>query len=132
MSAILENLPIHPCLVLAHPDPVYSFVTSRAFRQLGWDVYQAATGPEARELARVFRAQVVVLDADLPEESGWLTCAKLLEERPGVKVLLVSANPKPRDHEFRAFVGAAGLFPRSAGVGPLLRFAQENTLASVG
>ena len=34
--------------------------------------------------------ELVVLEADLQGESGWLTCAKLTRERPGCKVVLVS------------------------------------------
>jgi ActR/RegA family two-component response regulator len=131
MFAMLENLLVRPCLVLGHADPVYAAATSRAFGRQGWDVYQAATGPEARRLARICRAQVVVLDTDLPGESGWLTCAKLLQERPEVKVLLVSGYPQPGDLDFCAFVGAAALLPRSAGVGPLLELAREIDLVPV-
>ena len=75
MFAVLDDIRVQPCLVLAHPDPVYAAVVSRAFRRLGWDVCPAGTGPEARRLAQLLQAQLVVLDTQLPDETGWLTCA---------------------------------------------------------
>jgi len=103
-------------LILAHPDTEYETAIARAFRRMGWDVYSAHSGPEARRLARRLDADVVVLDADLPEESGWLTCDKLTREQPLAKVILVSDNLSPRNQELAAFVGASALV--SYGDGP--------------
>jgi CheY-like chemotaxis protein len=125
MFAILEELHAPLSLVVAHPDPDYVAAVSRTFRQLGWDVYPAQTGPAARRLAWNVRAELVVLDIDLPEETGWLTCAKLSEEQPGSCILLIASDLDRADPEFARFVGAAGLYPLSAGVGPLLKHAHE-------
>src|SRR5262249_23638451 len=97
-----------PCLVLAHPDTMYAAVASRYFRQCGWDVFLADSGPQARRLARELNPLVVALDVELREQSGWLTCWKLLHEQPRLKVLLISSHPAPDRHRFAAFVGAAG------------------------
>ncbi len=132
MFAMLEDLHIRPSLVLAHSDPVYAATVGRAFCQLGWDVYQAHTGPEARRLAFNVRAELVVLDVDLPDESGWLTCAKLTEELPGTRALLVYRHAEKADPEFARFVGAAGLYPAAAGAEPLLNQAREIDPAWIG
>jgi DNA-binding response OmpR family regulator len=108
-----------PCLILAHPDTAYETAIARAFRRMGWDVYLAQTGPEVRRLARMLDADVVVLDADLPEESGWLTCDKLTREQPLAKVLLISDNLSPRNQEFAAFVGASALVSYEDGLAAL-------------
>jgi CheY-like chemotaxis protein len=92
-----------PCLVIAGFDAS----VARAFRRRGWDVYSARTGPEARRLARMMEADLVVLDTFLPEESGWLTCEKLTRECPDVRVVLV--DPDPRRRQLAEFVGAAAL-----------------------
>jgi ActR/RegA family two-component response regulator len=92
-----------PCLVLAGFDAG----VARSFRRRGWDVYSAKTGPEARRLARMMEADLVVLDTFLPEESGWLTCEKLTHESPDVRVILV--DPDPRRAQLAEFVGAAAL-----------------------
>ncbi len=98
-----------PCLILAHPDREYEAAIARGFRRLGWDVYLAQSGPEVRRLVRMMDADVVILDADLPEESGWLTCDKLTREQPLAKVVLVSDNLSPRNQELATFVGASAL-----------------------
>jgi CheY-like chemotaxis protein len=98
-----------PCLVLAHPHPDSQAVLSRGFRRLGWDVYVASSGPEARRLARMLEADIVILHVDLPEESGWLTCDKLTREQPLAGVILISDDLSPRNQELADFVGAGGL-----------------------
>jgi CheY-like chemotaxis protein len=116
-----ENPSYRPCLILAHRDPLYAAVAGRCFRQLGWDVYGAGTGPEARRLARMLEADWVVLDTDLPEESGWLICDKLLREQTPIKVILVATDPEPRDAERAAFIGASALVDARDGPAVLLQ-----------
>jgi ActR/RegA family two-component response regulator len=98
-----DNVCCTPCLVLAG----FEGAVAREFRRRGWDVYPARTGPEARRLARMVQADLVVLDTFLPEESGWLTCEKLTQEMPGVRVVLI--DPDPRRAALAEFVGAAAL-----------------------
>ncbi|HVS35065.1 MAG TPA: response regulator [Gemmataceae bacterium] len=129
MSVAVEDFAgFRPCLILAHADSVYAARVLRAFRRQGWDVYAAHSGPEARRLARMLQPQVVVLQADLPEESGWLTCDKLTRENPSVRVVLVGDDPTPHLADFAAFVGAAALIGRADGAGGLLDYGQEPAL----
>lgn len=110
-----------PCLVLAHPDGAYMAWASRAFRLRGWDVYPARNGPEARRLAALLDAELVILDTDLPGESGWLTCDKLLEARPLTKVVLVADEVDARAERFAEFVGALAVVERRGGAASLVR-----------
>jgi CheY-like chemotaxis protein len=105
-----------PCLILGHSDSNYAINARRALRQLGWDVYLAGTGPEARRLAKMLAAEIVILDTELSEESGWLTCEKLVRDEIPLKVFLVSKTVNPVSEEFRQFVGAAGLISYHDGV----------------
>ncbi|HTU19998.1 MAG TPA: response regulator [Gemmataceae bacterium] len=109
-----------PCLILAHPHVNYEALLARAFRRLGWDVYLTRSGPEARRLARMLEADVVILHADLPEESGWLTCDKLTREQPFVRVILVSDDVSPLNRELASFVGASVLVNHADGLAPLI------------
>src|SRR5262249_4734051 len=103
-----------PCLVLAYADSVQASLTCRHLRRLGWEVRLASSGPEARRLVRVVAPDVVLLDTDLREESGWLTCAKLRLEFPEQIVVLVTGEVTPEAQEFARFVGATSIMPRSA------------------
>ncbi len=135
MNAAAEDYAEHrPCLILAHADPVYSAQVLRTFRRQGWDVYTAQSGPEVRRLARMLEPQLVVIQADLSEESGWLTCDKLTRESPSIQVVLVAADPTARHVAFAEFVGAAALADRRDGMAallPRLRLA-EPALPAVG
>jgi CheY-like chemotaxis protein len=124
MNATIDNtVCCSPCLVLAGFDAGIA----RAFRLRGWDVYPARSGPEARRLARMAEADLVVLDTFLPEESGWLTCEKLTRELPGVRVVLV--DPDPRRAELAEFVGAAALVG-SAGLSALMELDPAEALST--
>jgi DNA-binding NarL/FixJ family response regulator len=59
---------------------------------------------------------MVILDTDLPDETGWLTCDKMTREQPGLKVFLVSQRRSPEQARFADFVGAAGLLWRYGGL----------------
>jgi len=103
-----------PRLVLAFSDTARAALTSRHFRRLGWEVHQAATGPEARRLAHALRPQAVLLDVDLRGESGWLTCAKLMLGRCDFKVVLLADVVTPEMEDHADAVGAAALVCRGA------------------
>jgi DNA-binding response OmpR family regulator len=115
-----ESVYYRPCLLIAHADSGYAARASRAFRRVGWDVYVARTGPEARRLARMLYPDLAILDADLPEESGWLTCEKLVSEQRLLRVILVGNADAPENEDFAAFVGATGYVPRCRGVAELV------------
>lgn len=114
------NSEASPCLIVAHGDSAYEIALARGFRRLGWDVYLARSGPEVRRLVPLLDADVVLLDAELPQESGWLTCEKLTAEHPLVKVVLITAEPGPLNQQFAAFVGASALVRRGDGLTPLI------------
>jgi DNA-binding response OmpR family regulator len=102
---------MRPRLVVAHTDENYVAQLCQSFRLRGWDVYIAPDGPEARRFARDFDAVALVLEADLPGESGWLTAAKAGRELPQVKVFLTSPAPGGERRRFALFVGATLIRP---------------------
>jgi DNA-binding response OmpR family regulator len=131
-AASEENVGFRPCLVLAHASPVYTAQACRAFRRLGWDVYTARSGPEARRLARMLAADAVVLDTALPGESGWLTCEKLTGELPRVRAVLVAPTAGGQEARFAAFVGAGLLLREADGVAALVREFSAASLPAAG
>ena len=85
-------------------------------RQAG--VHVPTAGVDPRETARKSRARAVVLDtAPVGQESGYLTCKKLLLEQPATKVVLVGQNVMPDDRRLAEFVGATALVAASNTLG---------------
>jgi DNA-binding response OmpR family regulator len=128
MNLTEQTVACSPCLVLAGFDAA----AARELRRRGWDVYPARTGPEARRLARMLEADLVVLDTLLPEESGWLTCEKLTREVPGVRVILVDPAPDAQRAELAEFVGAAALVGRHDGLEELLEMDPTEKMFAAG
>jgi CheY-like chemotaxis protein len=114
------NPTYRPCMVLACAERTWTQQARRILRRLGWDVYQAEVGPEARRLARMLEPDLILLDCRLPGESGWLTCAKLTRERPGTPVLLLGSRGDPASLRLAAFVQASALLDRDEDPGPAL------------
>jgi len=83
-----------------------------------------------RRLVREAAPSVVVLATDLADESGWLTCAKLTEEFPEVRVILVGPAPTLREYEFADFVGASALLKQRNSTAALLHELEELALAA--
>lgn len=105
-----EQLPDwKPCVVLAVIHGAEQ--VSRQFRLRGWDPYIAESGPQLRRLVRLLEADLAVLDVALDEESGWLTCAKLREEWPAGRIVLLGRDGARR-RRLAAFAGADALVPR--------------------
>jgi DNA-binding response OmpR family regulator len=95
-----------PRLLLGYADAAYASECGRHFRRIGWEVQLVASGKEARELARTNRPDVVVLDADLVDESGWLTSAKISTENPDLRILLVADEQTDLTQSRLLMVGA--------------------------
>jgi len=104
-----------PRVVLAYADSTYAALCCRYFRRQGVQVHLASSGTEARRLARTLAPGALVLDTKLHDESGWLTCAKLVAENGGVRVVLVAPELNRQSLALADFVGASALVPREAG-----------------
>jgi DNA-binding response OmpR family regulator len=111
---------IRPRMVVAYADSVHAALSARHFRRLGWEVHLASSGPDARQLTRNLGPEVVILDTQLPDESGWLTCAKLMLGEGAQKVVLVSPDATDEEQRLADAVGAAALVSRETGVPALV------------
>jgi len=127
-----KPLTFRPRLVMAYADSVHAALSARHFRRLGWEVHLASNGPEARRLARNLAPEVVILDTQMPDESGWLTCAKLMLENGAQKVVLVSAQVTPEEMRQAEQVGAAAVISRFHGVPTLVDEVMEKAVPHAG
>ena len=95
-----------PRMLLAYTDAAYASACGRHFRRLGWEVQMVASSGEARELAGDYRPDVVVLDAALLDESGWLTSAKISTENPELQIVVVADQRNDNMEQRLRMVGA--------------------------
>jgi DNA-binding response OmpR family regulator len=101
--------------MLALNDTVLAASMGRQLRRLGWAVHVTKSGEEARQLCREYSPQVVVLDTRLQDQSGWLTCEKMLRDDPTLKVILFASQPEADGEAFAEFVGPAKLIRQVQG-----------------
>ena len=110
MTALLrKSVGIRDRVVVALNDTVFAAWIARRLRRLGWGVHLARSAAEARRLTAEFSPQVVVLDTQLWDQSGWLTCEKILRYDPTLRVVLVASQRERDGDAFAEFVGAAAM-----------------------
>jgi DNA-binding response OmpR family regulator len=89
----LQSAEAHQSVILVADDEalVRNLVTL-LLQQDGHLVLSAANGHEGLELSRRYAGtmDLVITDVDMPRLNGTDLCAHLLEERPGIKVLMMS------------------------------------------
>jgi DNA-binding response OmpR family regulator len=104
-----------PRMLLAYADAAYASDCGRHFRRLGWEVQMVGSGIEARSFADEYVPDVVVLDAELLDESGWLTSAKISSANPGIHIILVANDWTSSIQERAQMVGAEECVSRMDG-----------------
>ena len=68
------------------PDTVE--VVERMLRGRGFEIAHAYDGDQALEAAHRLKPDLIVLDVMMPEQDGWLVCAKLKAIRPSPKIII--------------------------------------------
>ena len=92
----------------------------RGFRRLLEDdpdlevVGEGSDGPQAEELARQLKPDVIVLDYALPGQNGALTARKILAAQPTVKILILSMHSEPSYVTQSREAGATGYLLKNA------------------
>lgn len=92
----------------------------RGFRRLLEDdpelevVGEGSDGPQAEELARQLKPDVIVLDYALPGQNGALTARKILAVQPTVKILILSMHSEPSYVTQSREAGATGYLLKNA------------------
>lgn len=84
-------------------------------------VGEAATGLEAIELARSTAPDAVLMDVDMPEMDGLAAAARLVEERPGTQVLMLTVHEDEETIFDAVRAGASGYLTKSTGSAELGR-----------
>jgi DNA-binding response OmpR family regulator len=98
-----------PRVVIGHRDQAYAAWLSQQLHGVGWESVTVDSAAKARVLARSEHTVALLLDVELQDESGWLTCDKVTRERPELCVVLLSRDTRPEKQRFATFVGARAL-----------------------
>lgn len=103
-------------VLICDPDPLARRVIRDALQEAGDFIVpgEASTAIEVIELCRYYRPEVAMLEIDLPDASGIATTRRIIDEAPGVKVLILSRE-EGEDTQLEALTaGASGFVPKSA------------------
>ena len=122
-------LPSHPRLLLAYTDSAHASRCVRYFRRLGWEVHMVASGAEAQRLAVEMAPHVVVVDAALPDESGWLIAARIRRAAPQQRVILLTETADAPARERADALGIAGPVERADGPEALAALVYDRPLS---
>jgi DNA-binding response OmpR family regulator len=120
IARIDASLARRPRIVVAYADSVYAAQCARHFRRLGWEVHLAHSGHDARRLAGLIEPQVVVVDTELPSQSGGLACAKAMSASGSYRVVLVSPAVGEGELRLAEEIGAAAIVARTEPVKALV------------
>lgn len=71
-------------------------------------VGEASSGPEAIQMARIFRPQVVVMDVRMPEGGGVEACRDLRDQSPEIQVIMLTSYSDDEALFNSIMAGAAG------------------------
>jgi DNA-binding NarL/FixJ family response regulator len=112
MAVLQRNPAYRPLMILGYADSAHAAQCGRYFRRLGWEVRLVASATEVRRLLETFSPRAIVLDTELPDESGWLACAKIMHEDPSRYVVLLTPDASPEASRQAVEVNAAGVVSR--------------------
>jgi DNA-binding response OmpR family regulator len=112
MVRLEKHTVYRPLLIWAYADSAHAAQGGRYFRRQGWEVRLVASAAEVRRLLATCNPHAIVLDTELPDESGWLTCAKITYQEPARKVILLAPDSSSARFWNVANVNAAGLVTR--------------------
>jgi DNA-binding response OmpR family regulator len=109
-----------PRILIVEDNEMLLEVMSEALRREGYSFEVARTGDEAIQKAYASKPDMVLLDIDLPGQSGYLVAAKLKVSRPSPRVLFITALPRGQSDRVANFLRVDGILHKPFGVSRLL------------
>lgn len=108
MPTISDNNkhPSAPLIILADDDPSIRLILHHILQRDGYRVLDASNGREVMRLHQEHAANLILLDAIMPEQDGFVTCRMLKEQQPDLPILMITGldDDQSIEHAFR--VGA--------------------------
>lgn len=86
------------------------YVKTRDLQEAGFSVVEARTGAEALRLVETEMPQIVLLDVELPDITGYDVCAFIKKKWPDVMVLMTSSTFTTAPHRTRGLDSGADTY----------------------
>lgn len=83
-----------PSALIVDDDPALRGLFQRIFERVGWRADVAACGAAALEAFAASPYELLLSDVDLGDMNGIDLARAMLGRRPGLRVILVSGNPR--------------------------------------
>ena len=101
-------------VLIVDDEPLQRDITARILSELGYKVYQAASGDQAVEFVEKREVDLILLDMLMPPGiNGCETYERILAVRPGQKALIVSGFVNSREVEKTLALGAGGVLKKT-------------------
>lgn len=95
-----------PLIILADDDPSMRLILHHILIRDGYRVLDASNGREVLRLHQDNHVDLVLLDAIMPEQDGFVTCRILKEQQPDLPVLMITGLNDDQSVEHAFHVGA--------------------------
>jgi len=111
--------PSRKCILVVDDDPGVRDSLLAVLREEGYRVLAAAGGINALSIAASASPDLVLLDLNMPDQSGWDTFGRLSSENPLLPVIVITGRPNQLFTACNAGVGA--LFEKPLDIPILLK-----------
>lgn len=108
-------------ILVVDDDEVFLGVLKRAFERRGYEVIGARSAGEALTIAPAMLPLYVVLDLNLPGDSGLVLLRKLLERRDDLRILLLTGYASIATAVEAIKLGAVDYLPKPAEADAILK-----------
>lgn len=99
-------------VLVVDDEPDVRQVLSEFLSVKGYEVLAAASGVEALAVLDAFEPEVVLLDVSMPEMDGSEVLKRIVSSRPGLPVIMVTANADVETTSKILDLGAADYVPK--------------------
>ncbi len=119
----MENSTKITGVIIADDDPMIRSVLRAKLEALDLNVFVAADGQEAVELASRVHAVLIILDLKMPHLNGMLACHRIrqLPINAQTPIVILTSTPGKYAEDVATRVGATAYFLKPFGVAPLMQ-----------
>jgi CheY-like chemotaxis protein len=112
-------------ILIIDDEPSLRIVTRMMLTRLGYQIIEAAEGPQGEALAAESNPDVVLLDVMMPLQNGYTTCENLRAQGYGGKIVFMTAVVDANKAGTAALYGADGYLEKPVTIAILREYLGE-------